>query len=58
MDILTIYFNTTLYFTLYTIYTGETKILAKQALNKGPHNIQEFKFCAADEGMMVYDLYE
>jgi hypothetical protein len=37
---------------------GETKILVDRALRKNPKNIQEFKFAAADEGMMIHDLFE
>jgi len=37
---------------------GETKQIVKQTLAKNPKTLLEFKFAAADEGMMVHDLYD
>lgn len=43
---------------LSVLIVGETKSLTKMTLSHGPKTVQEFKFAAADEGMMVHDLHD
>lgn len=43
---------------LLLLLLGETKAIVKASLSRGPKTVQEFKFAAADEGMMVHDLYQ